>query len=85
MMPLGVSEKFLRTNSVSLASLDLAGAEGIDQHADGLGDADGVGELDFAACRRGLRRRCSWRCSAPYKQPSGRPWSDPCRENAPPP
>ena len=47
MMPLGVSEKFLRTSSVSLRVAQLAGAEGFDEHADGLGHADGVGELDF--------------------------------------
>ena len=34
---------------------------------------------------RGRRRRCSWRGSARHRRPSGRPWSGPCRENAPPP
>ncbi len=49
MMPFGVSWKCLRIRSCSLLAPDLAGAEGIDQHADRLGDADGIGELHFAA------------------------------------
>ena len=34
---------------LQLRRIELAGAEGIDQHADRLGYADGVGQLDFAA------------------------------------
>ena len=48
-MPLGVSEKFLRDEGLEEIIGDLAGAEGVDQNADRLGDADGVSELNFDA------------------------------------
>ena len=49
MMPAGVSGKCLRTSSADLRVGDLAGALGVDVDAHRLGDADGVGELHFAA------------------------------------
>ena len=49
MMPLGVSEKFLRTKVSEQTAIDLTGTEGFHQHADRLGDADGVGELNLDA------------------------------------
>ena len=49
MMPPGVSGKSSRTSSQIRSSSTLAGALGVDVHADRLGDADGVGQLHFAA------------------------------------
>ena len=49
MMPLGVSGNSLRTSSQSFWSPIFPVPFGIDQHADWLGNADGVGQLHFAA------------------------------------
>ena len=43
----GVSEKFLRTSSVSFASADLARAERLHQNAYRLGNADRIGQLNL--------------------------------------
>ena len=48
MMPFGVSLKFARTSVGDLLVGNLAGAEGLDQNADRLGNANGVRKLNFA-------------------------------------
>ena len=46
---LGGQREVLANQLGQLGFADLAGAEGFDAHADRLGDADGVGKLDFGA------------------------------------
>ena len=49
MMPAGRQREDLADELADPRVGDLAGAVGVDVHADRLGDADGVGELHFAA------------------------------------
>ena len=69
----------LRNDLLQNVFRNLAGAEGVYPNGNRIGNADGIGELYFAAPLPNRQPRCSWRCTVQRMRRNGLPSSDPYR------